>query len=172
MSWNNVHRRAIVDRCSSVDRGAATGRGGKPEVRRLPNLATPPTDRALSWENGTRAQVLIEYNSDEYDVLSTQASIPPGAVAPSSLATPLSIARFTVQHKPAGILPLTQDGSVGDPASLGVIVLIANWTGQRDEEYGQAASEQLEYLLTKAPRTSNGAISHRNDQVQLVRTSY
>jgi len=121
-----------------------------------------------SWENGTRAQVLIEYNSDAYDVLSTSSSIPPDAVAPDSLDTPLLIARTTVQNKPAGILPLTNDGSAGDPASLGVIVLIANWTGQRDADYGTAAAQQLEYLLNKAPRTSTGAISHRNDKIQLV----
>ncbi|KIM24693.1 hypothetical protein M408DRAFT_26810 [Serendipita vermifera MAFF 305830] len=120
-----------------------------------------------SWELGTRAQVLIEYDSKDYDVLSSDASIPPNTRAPSSLNTPLSIARSVVQSKPQSQLTLVDDGSAADPAALGVVVLIANWTGQRDADYGTAASQQLEYLLNRAPRTSTGAISHRNDKVQL-----
>lgn len=60
-----------------------------------------------------------------------------------------------------------QDGSVADPASLGVIILIANWTGQKDGDYAGAAKSQLDYLLNDAPRDSNGAISHRSEKVQL-----
>lgn len=146
------------------------GRECTPEVLELSfNHIAHLLTISYSWEFGTRAQVLIEYDSDSYDVLSQKASIPPNATAPSSLDTPLSIARTTVQSKPASQQPLMNDGSVADPASLGVIVLIANWTGQRDADYGTAASQQLDYLLNKAPRTSTGAISHRSDKTQLVR---
>jgi hypothetical protein len=71
------------------------------------------------------------------------------------------------QPKGSGPQPLMEDGSAADPASNGVGVLIANWTRQNDEDYANAAEEQLTYLYTKVPRSSTGAISHRNDQTQL-----
>ena len=60
-----------------------------------------------------------------------------------------------------------QDGSAADPASIGVSVLLANWTGQGGLDYAGAAKDQLDFLLLSVPRTSDGAISHRVSQVQL-----
>ena len=60
------------------------------------------------------------------------------------------------------------DSSAGDPASIGVAVLIANWTRLGGEDYAGAATAQLEYLFGPAvPKTNDGAISHRIEQVQL-----
>ena len=61
------------------------------------------------------------------------------------------------------------DASAADPASIGVSVLLANWTKQDSSQidYAGAATDQLEYLLYKVPHTSDGAISHRVSQVQL-----
>jgi len=61
------------------------------------------------------------------------------------------------------------DGSAADPASIAFSMLLANWTGQDSGQvdYSGAATDQLEYLLYKAPHTSDGAISHRVSQVQL-----
>ncbi|KAL4076573.1 Six-hairpin glycosidase-like protein [Scleroderma yunnanense] len=62
------------------------------------------------------------------------------------------------------------DGAAGDPASIGVAVLLTNWTGQGKVDgldYAEAARDQLEFLLMNVPRTSDGAISHRTDEVQL-----
>lgn len=120
---------------------------------------------------GTRAQVIIEYDADEYDVLSTNAHIPPDRDAPPALDTALQIAQTTVQNKPVNIKPLWNDGSAADPASLGVVVLLANWTGQDGQDYASAAAAQLDYLLNNAPRTPEGAISHREEKTQLVRYS-
>lgn len=92
-----------------------------------------------------------------------------------------------VREKVPGTLPIIDgDGAVGDPASkfahqsaspyihgkftgIGVSVLIANWTRSNlsDTEFSNAAADQLEYLLDVAPRTPDGAISHRASQVQL-----
>jgi hypothetical protein len=60
-----------------------------------------------------------------------------------------------------------QDGSAADPASIGVAVLLANWTGQAGEDYADAAKDQLEFLQFSVPKTSDGAISHRVSEVQL-----
>lgn len=61
-------------------------------------------------------------------------------------------------------------GAAGDPPSIGVAVLLANWTGagaQDGQDYAGAAASQLEFLLEKVPKTSDGAISHRTEQLQL-----
>ena len=52
-------------------------------------------------------------------------------------------------------------------------MLIANATLGSDaspgsrSNYAQAAADQLSYLLNVAPKSPDGAISHRADQVQL-----
>ena len=119
-----------------------------------------------SWEIGTRAQVLTEYNAPEFSVMSTNCSFPLPTTAPN-LDTPLRIAQSVVTEKPKDILPLFDDGSAADPASAGPFVLIANWTGLTDQDYAGAAEQQLDYLLNHVPRYKNGAMSHRNDKIQL-----
>ena len=52
---------------------------------------------------------------------------------------------------------------------IGVSVLLRNWTLPSNESgpFATAASDQLKYLLFTAPRTLEGAISHRTNQTQL-----
>ncbi|PPQ86599.1 hypothetical protein CVT24_009649, partial [Panaeolus cyanescens] len=62
------------------------------------------------------------------------------------------------------------DGSAADPASIGVCVVLANWTGRGETDgldYAGAAKDQLDFLLERVPRTADGAISHRVSEVQL-----
>ncbi len=64
----------------------------------------------------------------------------------------------------------TNGEAAADPASIGVAVLLANWTGQGASDgldYAGAAQSQLDYLLERVPRSSSGAISHRVENVQL-----
>ncbi|KAG8770343.1 hypothetical protein FRC15_004121, partial [Serendipita sp. 397] len=122
--------------------------------QRLADVAT------RSWELGTRAQVLIEFDSAAYDVLSPSCKLPPNSTnPPSSLDTPFSIVRPIVDqstsHAQSGNGSLMDDGSVADPASLGVTVLLANWTGAGNgADFGGAAQRELSYLLEKAPKTA------------------
>jgi len=53
------------------------------------------------------------------------------------------------------------DGAVGDPASLGVSAVLLGG------EYMDAAREEVEYVLGRAPRWGNGAISQRVDVAEL-----
>jgi hypothetical protein len=100
----------------------------------------------------------------------------------ASLADIYTIARTTVAALPpppnngSGQPLFIGDTSVGDPASAGVAVLIANWTnfqsGQQ-EDYAGAATAQVQYLLgPEVPKTSDGAISHRVSQIQLWYVQY
>lgn len=41
-------------------------------------------------------------------------------------------------------------------------------TGVTNLTFSQAADEQVQYLLNSVPRASNGAISHRVDEVRIL----
>lgn len=130
----------------------------------------------LSWELGTRAQALIDYDSPSYSVLNGTAIPPSTSNAPGSLNDVFAIAKSVVADRAhsnanaTGPQPLIKDGSAADPASIGVAVLLANWTGQASGDgvdFAGAAQDQLNYLLNVVPRTGDGAISHRVSEVQL-----
>lgn len=135
------------------------------------------SNQRRSWELGTRSQAILSMNATEYSVLFHSTPLPPPSSVPSSLSNDLApmfdIARTIVANRTSsnknatGPQPLIQDGSAADPASIGVAVLLANWTGQGGEDYAGAAKDQLDFLQFKVPRTSDGAISHRVSQVQL-----
>lgn len=88
------------------------------------------------------------------------------------MSTILGIAKSVVSNRGAsnGPQPLMNEGSAADPASLGMVVLLANWTGQGLNDgldYAAAATGQLDFLFEDVPKTSDGAISHRTEEVQL-----
>ncbi|KAK0188297.1 hypothetical protein F5146DRAFT_660942 [Armillaria mellea] len=94
----------------------------------------------------------------------------------TALAPVFSMARQIVSNRSTsnlnhtGAQPLMSDGSAADPASNGVAVLIAGWTGQGNSDglnYTGAAKDQLDFLLNNVSRSSDGAISHRVSQTQL-----
>ncbi|KAF5346964.1 hypothetical protein D9758_010082 [Tetrapyrgos nigripes] len=149
-----------------------------------------------SWEIGTRAQALLTHSNSRYSVYYTGDDLsaanndssrdgtflpPPSNDANSDsgdLSTVLEIASSVVGNRSrtngdiSGPQPFMKDGSAADPASIGVAVLLANWTNAPSPQntstsYSQAAQDQLDYLLTSVPRSSEGAISHRVAQVQL-----
>ncbi|KAG1856048.1 Six-hairpin glycosidase-like protein [Suillus subalutaceus] len=130
-----------------------------------------------SWEYGTRAEALLELNTPTYSVVSFNAVPPPRSI-PSNITSALGEV-FTIAHNIIvarslsniiGPQPLIADTSAGDPASIGVAVLLANWTGQGaldGLDYAGAARDQLDYLFQNVSKTSDGAISHIVDQLQL-----
>ncbi|KAI0693801.1 Six-hairpin glycosidase [Cytidiella melzeri] len=125
-----------------------------------------------SWELGTAAQALTELHTPSISVLQQTAFPPPSKLTPKvgNATAMLNIAYNIHATKNASTMTLIDgDGAVGDPASLGVAILIANWTRSdlADQSFAQDDRQQLVYLTSLAPRTSDGAISHRNDQVQL-----
>ncbi|KAF4574672.1 hypothetical protein EYR36_006022 [Pleurotus pulmonarius] len=124
-----------------------------------------------SWELGTAAEALTEFSWPSLSVFNASAFPPPAHLnATNNASDVLAIARKVVAEKPADSLPLfANEGSAADPASVGVAVLLANWTRSdlSDNSYADAAQGQLVYLLEQAPKTAEGAISHRNEQVQL-----
>lgn len=129
-----------------------------------------------SWELGTRAQALIEYDTPTYSVLNDSSLPPSQSNPPDSLSEVFTIVKEVVGNRSRsngflqGPQPLIQDGSAADPASVGFAVLLANWTGRSSSDeldYAGAAQDQLDFLLNQVPRTDDGAISHRVSEVQL-----
>ncbi|KIP12696.1 hypothetical protein PHLGIDRAFT_27123 [Phlebiopsis gigantea 11061_1 CR5-6] len=126
-----------------------------------------------SWELGTECEAFIELYSPSLSVFYDGAFPPPRTLDRHLIGNTtamIDIATHVVQTKEPGTLPLIDgDGAVGDPASLGVAVLLANWTrtNESDQSFSVAAQDQLVYLLENTLRTSDGAISHRVSEVQL-----
>ncbi|KZP00223.1 Six-hairpin glycosidase [Calocera viscosa TUFC12733] len=122
-----------------------------------------------AWELGAEAEALTELDYPTLAVFSSWSLPPPTSLNSSYNASEvISIATKVVQAKPANSEPLVaNDGAVGDPPSIGVAVLLANYTGAQGGNFSAAATGQLDYLLYTAPRSSAGAISHRVEQVQL-----
>lgn len=133
-----------------------------------------------SWEFGTRSQSLIELNSHAFNVLNTSFKLPPSPSAPSSLFDVLHLADQTITNRTTEVANTSEfaapqpffpgDTSAADPCSMGVAVLIANWTGMGNGsvDYAGAAQAEIQFLFSDAVRkTSDGAFSHRIDQLQL-----
>ncbi|KAI0069199.1 Six-hairpin glycosidase [Artomyces pyxidatus] len=124
-----------------------------------------------SWELGTLTEALTELEWPSLAVFAPHSIPPPSHLSSwDNAGDVIKIATEVVRNKTADTLPLIDgDGAVGDPASLGFSVLLANWTrtNKSDTVFSVDAQEQLEYLLTDAPRSPQGAISHRESQVQL-----
>ncbi|KAG9049183.1 hypothetical protein FS837_011002 [Tulasnella sp. UAMH 9824] len=129
-----------------------------------------------SWELGTLAEAYLEIDWPQMSVFGA-VGVPParnvgGTDNPNNISTVLELANYAIAIRPVGSVTLFEDGSVGDPASLGVAMLMANWTkaSRPDEahnDYDTPVRQQLGYVLNTAPKTADGAISHRSEQVQL-----
>ncbi|KAI0638264.1 Six-hairpin glycosidase [Trametes polyzona] len=123
-----------------------------------------------SWEIGTALEALTELEWPSLSVFG--GSLPPPVKLPSGTAADvIQWATKVVRSKsnPNSLPLIDGDGAVGDPASIGVAVELTNWTrtDRANHEFSTAAGHQLKYLLEVAPRASDGAISHRSEQVQL-----
>ncbi|WWC91904.1 uncharacterized protein L201_006853 [Kwoniella dendrophila CBS 6074] len=140
-----------------------------------------------SWENGTKSIAILESKYPDLTVFTTKTDSPfdkLNGLQSGSIQEIIDIAQTTLNNRPAtktnttntnstshGGASLLEDGAAGDPASLGIAVLLAN-ASTNDQQvngvgYGDAATAELNYLLYDVPRTSSGAISHRADQAQL-----
>ncbi|CAE6450161.1 unnamed protein product [Rhizoctonia solani] len=126
-----------------------------------------------SWELGTATQSLFEYEYPSFSVYGDNFLAPPKSLPKSAdISKILKITDQVLLTRPPGVLSFMPDQAAGDPPSLGVSMLFANWTVRSpastgSSSYAAAIIDQLNYSLTRAPRAPNGAISHRVDQIQL-----
>ncbi|KAG2066895.1 Six-hairpin glycosidase [Suillus decipiens] len=121
-----------------------------------------------SWEQGTAAGAMLEFDDPEYSVFGYSPFVPDGNFPLSTLQLAYSA---VVRQSPDGRLSQeigdALDGAALDGASAGSAVLLGSFTDASRHDYWlNAANAQLNYILNVAPRTSTGAISHRNDTRQ------
>ncbi|KAI9614248.1 hypothetical protein H4Q26_009391 [Puccinia striiformis f. sp. tritici PST-130] len=124
-----------------------------------------------SWEWGAQAEVIFERQYPEYSVYTNTRKLP---LSPQDgpLQTPHELIDFLgpiLAKRVPGTLPIVDgDGASGDPASLGVAVLVAAATGSKDKSayFQKLADDQLEWLLHHVPISPDGAISQRNSELQ------
>ncbi|KAG9073561.1 hypothetical protein FS749_014994 [Ceratobasidium sp. UAMH 11750] len=126
-----------------------------------------------SWEQGTGSDAIAELDYPEYSVYGFDDSMKPYSYpcpASARKRDPRFVIQFglsaAVRQSPDGRLSQQindgQDGAALDGASSGLAVLIGSLYKNAHSEYlAVAARKQLDYLLSTAPRTSTGAISHR-----------
>ncbi|KAG8887993.1 hypothetical protein FRB98_008591 [Tulasnella sp. 332] len=126
---------------------------------------------STNWEAGTQAETILEIDFSELAVFSPAYLSPTPPYTVADLQPVISIAETAVNNRSGSEQLWGADGSAGDPASLGVAVLVANWTNAPYAAYAQAAEQQLGLLLAGTPRVETGlaagAISHRTDSVAL-----
>ena len=129
---------------------------------------------AASWENGTKAQAILESDYASLSVFSSSAFPLPNPLPTGDIGPILDIAQVTMNNRPAsntsaaamGGSSLLEDGSSGDPASLGIAVMLADAsTGNQQIKgvgYGDAATSELNYLLYDVPKVRT---SHHLDWI-------
>ncbi|KAK7018279.1 hypothetical protein R3P38DRAFT_2982060 [Favolaschia claudopus] len=110
-----------------------------------------------SWEFGTAVQAYLELNSP---LLSVFAPTPFPVSNPSSHVPALVYAEQKIILGSGANGLADGDGATGDPASLGVGAVLL---GKTDARFASAAASEIDYLMNKAPRWANGAISQRAD---------
>lgn len=135
-------------------------------VARRVQLDTPQTKmliNACSWELGTASETVIEMDYPKSSVFS------PGFLSTSPAATS-SEPVLAIASQVVGSMTTDQfvtGPSTGDSASIGAAVLFAYQAKDDSLDWLGAAAKQVNALLHQTPRSSDGAISHRAEYVQL-----
>ncbi|PLW50036.1 hypothetical protein PCASD_01251 [Puccinia coronata f. sp. avenae] len=124
-----------------------------------------------SWEWGAQAEVILERSRPEYSVYSNTRHLPLSE-QDGPLEPPQQLIEFIepiLAKRVPGTLPLVDgDGASGDPASLGVAVLVAAATSNKEKAayFQKLADGQLDWLLNHVPASEDGAISQRDKELQ------
>lgn len=137
-----------------------------------------------SWEQGVAQTAVTELDAGQWSVFAGRNNGPPYRpyhVRQEAEGVPLSVMSMAYHSvrtqdrlgKLASSVSGDEDaegGSAADPASAGEAVLLAAFkAGQLNATSGywiRGANRQLDYLLNDAPRSQDGAISHRANSVQ------
>ncbi|KAH8829564.1 Six-hairpin glycosidase-like protein [Flagelloscypha sp. PMI_526] len=114
-----------------------------------------------SWEFGTTVEALLELYDADVSVFGSQPFPAPSNLTDIKGLNYASEKIIITKGKDA-LSPA--DGSIGDPASLGIGAYLL---GKQDDRFKKAAENQLRLVVEKAPRWTNGAISHRANVAEL-----
>ncbi|KAF2187612.1 Six-hairpin glycosidase [Zopfia rhizophila CBS 207.26] len=115
-----------------------------------------------SWEYGTVAEALLEWNNASLSIWNNPF---PGNNIPTLNYKDVSALTYVKPFiRTDNITLVDGDGAAGDPAALGIPALLI---GKTEKPYYDAAIRQEEHLIKDVPRWENGAISHREAYPEL-----
>jgi len=109
---------------------------------------------------------MLEYDYPTYSIFSNSSLPLPNPLPSSSINSIILLAQYALSKRPPtntsaaakGGISFLAAAAAGDPASLGVAVLLANASTGNGEVngvgYGDAARDELEYLLNDVPKVS------------------
>ncbi|KAF7316620.1 hypothetical protein HMN09_00394600 [Mycena chlorophos] len=117
---------------------------------------------ARSWEFGTATQALLELYNPEYSVFGSQP-FPVPSLHPSAIPA-LAYAQAHITIGTGSNSLANGSGAVGDPASLGVGAVMLSKT---NSTFVAACQDEIDFLVSGAPRYINGAISQRVNSAEL-----
>jgi hypothetical protein len=115
-----------------------------------------------SWEFGTTAQALLELYDSEYSVFGNR-SLPVPTLLKATTRS-LAYASKSIKLGTGSDSLADGGGASADPSSLGISAILL---GKTEPIYAEKAKETIGWLMKKAKRHSNRAISHRKDVVEL-----
>ncbi|KAH9842163.1 Glycosyl Hydrolase Family 88 [Teratosphaeria destructans] len=120
---------------------------------------------ARSWEVGTAIEAIESLIDPGKTVFAGAQAFPDGQVPTQGLCLDEALIWGYQKIGTNGTTLFDADRfGAADPASLGVA---ATMLGSRWRRYLDAAEREKEYLLRRAPRYANGAISHRREAKEL-----
>ena len=118
-----------------------------------------------SWEWGGLSDALIQVYNPTLSVFGGKVTaFSDGKIPKVDAGSVPGLAYAKLHINTTGTALVADDGSAGDPASLGTAAVML---GQSDSTYGAAATRQALHLLDDVPRYSNGAISHRESVAEV-----
>ncbi|SCV72972.1 BQ2448_6897 [Microbotryum intermedium] len=129
------------------------------------------------WVSGTQTEAYLEFDHPQLTVFDPNVFPLPNASSTkvSREAYPSSSNRIVLEWlkklQPGDEqFAVIEGGAAGDPASLGYAWIVAELTARHRRTKGRldaALQAEVNYLLTQVPRTEDGAMSHRSEEVQL-----
>ncbi|GAA5912049.1 uncharacterized protein JCM6883_007091 [Sporobolomyces salmoneus] len=139
---------------------------------------------SYSWEIGTHLEALISFSFPSLSVYSSAFDKISPSTSPLPTQVLSSVSYLIAQSPPSSSqLQIVRDGSAADPVSIAPFYVLSNYTlednedtlptnasdvqGARKETVIQAVNNQVEAILQRTPRTSDGAISHRSESTEL-----
>ncbi|KAF8996258.1 family 88 glycosyl hydrolase [Cyathus striatus] len=115
-----------------------------------------------SWEYGAAAEALLELYDPHLSVFGPAPFPVPIVEKESVMSLAYASKKIVIGRGQDGLS--NGDGAVGDPVSLGVSAVLL---GKADQAYAKAVHQSMGYVVGRAPRFWNGAISHRASVAEL-----
>jgi len=120
-----------------------------------------------SWEYGALTQALIELDAPTLAVFHPHSIPPPTHNSKNTIPAAVwtTVTSITAKETANDTVLIDGAGAAGDPASVGPAIMLAN-TVEHNSTWTWDIQKELNHLLTQVPRSADGGISQRENEVQ------